>query len=341
MLAEHLKHYQIHPQVLEHYDFKVFHLQNCRGIICLHTDQGRKCLKRFKFSEPELIFSYQAIEHLVKKGFKNVARFIPTRSGHPYLNIEGQLYFLTDWIHGEHCDYENFKELSLASKTLARLHLASHGFEPPPGCEEKIRWGRWPEIFAHRLEELAFFGRQAQRDGKENPHSRLYWKYLAYFTDQASQSLSLLSESSYNSLVENEKALMGFCHHDFANHNVLLTARDEVYVVDFDYTVCDIRAHDIASLLSRVARHQEWTPRIIPQVLEPYRSVSPLKPGELGVIHAFLTFPQDFWQLGVWLYLEKVRPDDDRIRRRIRSMSEYVHARTLFLQKLKRLADLN
>jgi len=329
---------KIHPRVFEEYPFQIHQIQAIRGVFCLHTPQGRKCLKRFKFSKAELIFSYQAIEHLAANGFRGVARFLPTRSRQPYLEAEGELYFLTDWVSGHHCDYRNPQELALAAATLARLHLASRGFTPPEGCPEKIRWGRWPEIFRHRTEELKEFLSMAQKNKPANRLNRLYARYFPYYMRQAQQALALLEKSCYLRLCEEEKKQQSFCHHDFANHNVIITPQREVYVVDFDYAICDLRAHDLSSLLCRAARHQHWTPSLIAFVLEAYEKISPLVPGEIEVMHAFLTFPQDFWQLGVWLYLEKVKPEDSRIQRRIEQISREMANRARFLQQLDRIA---
>lgn len=329
---------KIHPLVFEEYPFQIYQIQAIRGVFCLHTPQGRKCLKRFKFSKAELIFSYQAIEHLAANGFRGVARFIPTRSGQPYLEVGKELYFLTDWITGHHCDYHHPQELAMAATTLARLHLASRGFTPPEGCPEKIRWGRWPEIFRHRTEELLKFESLAKENKPVNSINRIYTRYFPYYVLQARQALTLLENSCYLQLCEEEKKQQSFCHHDFANHNVIITPEKEVYVVDFDYAICDLRVHDLSSLLCRAARHQHWNPSLIAFVLEAYEKISPLAADEIEVMHAFLTFPQDFWQLGVWLYLEKVKPEDARIQRRLKQISQEMANRAHFLQQLRRIA---
>lgn len=45
-----------------------------------------------------------------------------------------------------------------------------------------------------------------------------------------------------------------FCHHDYANHNILIDSENQIYIIDFDYCMLDTKLHDLASILIRVMK---------------------------------------------------------------------------------------
>jgi CotS family spore coat protein len=130
-----------------------------------------------------------------------------------------------------------------------------------------------------------------------------------------------------------------FCHHDFAHHNVLIGENHTVSVIDFDYAICDVRAHDIASLILRNMKHTGWDGRTAQFILRAYDQTSKLMKGETDLIYGMLRFPQDFWEAGYFYYVERNRPPEV-LEKRLRKWIELRHNRSDFLQDFKMNADL-
>lgn len=288
----------------QHFGLEIQQAEPVRGIWRLTTPGGLKCLKRSPLPPPEIKFAGQAIDHLYRQGFHQVAPFQPTTAGEPFLILDNSCFILTDWLAGRDGDYTNPADLEKAAQTLAELHLAARGWQPPPGCADKIRWGQWPAIFAHRGRELLVFEQNSRHD--ESLAGHIYHHHLPYYIAQARTAGELLAGTAYLSLVEADQKQQLFCHHDFAHHNLLFPSDNRPWVVDFDYAICDLRLHDVASLIIRVLKLNDWDWRLADLIMAVYDRIYPLPACAGPVMLAFFHFPQDFWQVGVWLYLERV-----------------------------------
>ncbi|NPV27527.1 MAG: CotS family spore coat protein [Firmicutes bacterium] len=298
-LRELCRQYDLGVQILETYALSVRDIIPVRKVFRLVTDRGDICLKRFNHSEDSLNFSLSAINHLVTHGFTQVAPFLPTRKGQPYLKLNNQLYVLTNWIDGRESDYANPADLRIAARTLANLHLASQGFVPPPGHDHRVRWGTWPDTFRNRRDELITFAEQIRRQASLTRFDVAFLNHVEQYVTQIELTLTQLAASPYEILVARESMMGGFCHHDFAHHNLVITNGGIGYVLDFDYAICDIRIHDIGSLILRALKAAAWDFGQVELVLRAYQEVSPLSKEELAVLQPFFTFPQDFWRIAV------------------------------------------
>ena len=105
--------------------------------------------------------------------------------------------------------------------------------------------------------------------------------------------------------MENEVLKRGFCHHDYANHNVLIDKNDELNIIDFDYCLLDTHIHDLASLLIRCMKDGNWSNDKAQLVLNSYSKTHSLYEEELKLIKGFIRFPQGFWQIGLQYYWEQ------------------------------------
>jgi CotS family spore coat protein len=97
----------------------------------------------------------------------------------------------------------------------------------------------------------------------------------------------------------------GFCHHDFANHNILIDSENNVNIIDFDYCILDTYLHDLSSLLIRKMKYGKWDNKNATEIIDTYNSINEVKSNSIEIIKAFMEFPQDYWQRGIQYYWEK------------------------------------
>lgn len=274
-----------------------------RSAYYLETDEGPMFLKRWKFGEGDLRFIDSAQTHLIGNGFVSVLPFCRTREGSLCARVDGEPFVLTKWVTARESDYSNPSDLEKATEVLAELHLAARGFLPD-SPNRRIELGNWPEKFAHRLQEIELFGNIAAGRPRPTAFDRKYRAGVDYFLDQGRRAIKMIEASPYTRLVEKAKKDGGLCHHDYAHHNVLLTDDGRAYLVDWDYSICDLRIHDLASLIIRNMKASDWDLDLARDILETYQRHFPLDPDELKVMAGFLTWPQDYWQIGAQYYLE-------------------------------------
>ena len=78
---------------------------------------------------------------------------------------------------------------------------------------------------------------------------------------RSNRSIYNLCKSEYISKMKEEIKHRGFCHHDYAHHNVLIEKSGGVNIIDFDYCILDTHLHDLSSLLIRRMKNGKWSSR--------------------------------------------------------------------------------
>jgi Ser/Thr protein kinase RdoA (MazF antagonist) len=131
--------------VLEHYDLGEF--RNGRriphGYVNEHwwveTTTGQYFLKRRNedLKRPRLIEAQHAlIQHLRDAGFPAPA-VVPTRHGRTFLELQGEVYEVHQYVPGDICDVTKPAHFTAAARTLAWYHNAVEGFDHPG-----LHWAR-------------------------------------------------------------------------------------------------------------------------------------------------------------------------------------------------------
>lgn len=291
--------------IAEQYGFKVNSSEEIKSICRLETENGTKCLKKAHMSPEYFMFINSAINYLIDRGFKGVVPYVPTADGRPCIQDGKYVYYVTEWIDSRECKFKVPEDLKKAIRTAAELHKASEGYVPPAGSNPRVYYSKWPEKFEHKCIQLLEFSKSIEEKEYIDDFDEIYAKYLYYYWQQGKKSIEMLKASPYFEISRLSAEKGEICHHDMANHNFLITYDNRVFLIDFDYCIMDTRLHDISSLVIRNMRYGIWDIEKANFILEQYDRVYPISSKELQVIKAFMTFPQDFWQIGLQYYVEK------------------------------------
>jgi spore coat protein I len=281
-------------EIAVNYGLEVRNLFPYKDILVIVTPYGRKVLKRMPFSPERLIFVHGAKEHLVGNGFENVDRYICTLSGEPYFISNGSCYCLTDYIDGRESNFDNDNDIRIAARVLAQIHKASKGYVAPAGCKVQDELGKLPVYFTKRLDDIKKMRKQA-RKGKSK-FDELFLQYAEYFVETAEDTIAELATSGYKGLVEKTRAEGLFCHHDYTQHNIIMSG-DRTTVTSFDYCCFELRVYDVANLIRRKMRKCGWDKSKAELIINSYNSVEPINSDELSVMKIILRFPQKFWRI--------------------------------------------
>jgi CotS family spore coat protein len=304
-----------------------------RGVWRLETSAGFKYLKRSKLSTVELQFIYEALEYLTAQTFTRVPRLALSKSGEPFWVHQGKIYILTDWYFSRELDFNLMMDLKQAARFLAEFHLIGTGFTPSREETTRTCWFNWPAKLETRLRQLQNFRKIALAEKETSSFSRLYLRNFEPHYRQAMLSFEALLDSPYYQVAAAESKVKSFCHHDFSSRNLLRTFDNQLLLVDFDYCLRDIRIHDIINLLVRNLKHQEWSHEICRFILREYHQVTRLTPEEMEVMYILLSWPQDFWQVGLQYYDEKLPWPYERFFKKLQSKINSRPARDNFLRE--------
>lgn len=317
------------------YDMDIQDITPVKNVMHIYTSSGDRCLKRVKYRKEHFLFIMSAMKHLMNNGFEGLIPLIPARNGEMYVELEDGYGFLTEWISSRECDYSNPIELKMAAVTLSKIHNLSKGYEPPKNCEPRIGWGRWADMFTLRIKDMMEFKKIIESHEELSYFDKLYIDSIDYFINQAETSIENLKSTGYFELMEEESGNKSFCHHDFAHHNVLLSDDLKVYVIDFDYCILDSRLHDLSSLIIRNMRRGNWNMEKAQYIIDCYLRLGSLKSDEIPVMNAFMEFPQDFWQVGLQYYKEKLKWEESHFIKRLSNVIDDETDRRQFLSEFK------
>lgn len=322
-------------EIERQFGIKIEQIKANKGVYYLKTDKGERCLKKINYGPQKLLFVYGAKEHLRKNGFNNLDKYYLNINGEPYALVNEDLYTLSEWLDGRECDFHNIEEVKIAANTLAKLHEASKGYDPPENSKLKSDLGRWPHLMEKRIKSLDKMRDMIRKKSIKNDFDMLYLRSMEFYKEIGKKALATLKESDYYELcmrAENEKS---FCHHDFTYHNIILSDNMDVHVIDFDYSKREVRTFDISNFMIKVLKRVDWNLDFADAIMESYNSVSELRTEEYKVLYAYLQFPQRYWRLANRYYYNEVNWGQNTFTGKLGSIIEEQDKYLEFLESFK------
>ncbi len=318
---------------LNQFGLKMHSFQSIRKIWRVKTDAGFKYLKKSKLNPEELEFIFEALEYLNSRSFSNVLRWALTKDGTPFAFHRDELYVMTDWVFSREVDFSILMDLKHASNLLAKFHLKSQGFSPLVKLPARTAWLNWPSKMELRLRQMDHFRELALSERDTSDFSRLYLSYFDYYRSQGEIAYQALMHSPYLEVATAAAVNRSFCHHDFSSRNLLRAFDGRLVLIDFDYSLLDLRIHDLINLIVRNLKHSNWNFDICRFILKEYHRVAPLTKEEIEVMRILLVWPHDFWQVGLQYYYEKLPWPKERFFKKLEGKIKDRLEREEFLSK--------
>lgn len=323
-------------EIERQFDIKIEVIKANKGVYYLRTNKGERCLKRINYGPQKLLFVYGAKEHLNSNGFSNVDNYFLNIEGEPYALVNEDLYTLSTWLDGRECDFHNIEEVIIAAKTLAKMHEASKGYEPPENSKLKSDLGRWNHLMEKRIKSLDKMRDMLRKKSNKSDFDIVYLKSMEFYKEIGTKALKTLEESAYYELCAKAELEKSFCHHDFTYHNIILNDKNDVYVIDFDFCKREVRTFDISNFMIKVLKRVDWNFNFAKEIIEAYNSVSPLLDEEYKVLYAYLQFPQRYWRLANRYYYNEVNWGQNTFYNKLKGVVEEKDKFMVFLQDFEK-----
>lgn len=328
-------------EIERQFDLKIENLKANKGVYHLKTNKGERCLKKINYGPQKLLFVYGAKEHLIDNGFSSIDRYFLNIDGEPYALVNEDLYTLSEWIDGRECDFHNIDEVKLAAKTLATLHEASKGYDPPENSKLKSDLGRWNNLMNKRIKSFDKMRDMLRKKNNKSNFDLLYLKSMEFYKEIGRKALKTLEESEYIKLCELAENEKSFCHHDFTYHNIILAENNNCNVIDFDYCKREVRTFDISNFMIKVLKRVNWDINFANTIIESYNEVSPLLDSEYKVLYAYLQFPQRYWRLANRYYYNEVNWGQNTFGSKLESIINEQEVTLKFLEEFSELYKLD
>lgn len=319
-----LKNLEISEILKKEYNILVTSIEKIKSVYRVEAGKQIYCLKVVKYELPHFLFILRAMKHLGSNGFEYVPNIIRTTRGMDYIKFDESFAYITLWLNGRESSYENPIELSIVAKKLGQLHKCSEGFIVSKDMKPRVGWFKWIEVYRTRKGEILSFKNLINRRSKKTDVDLYYLSMIEEELQRCDRAINNLCDTNYENKMLDEIRLGGFCHHDYANHNVLIGKDNEVNIIDFDYCILDTHLHDLSSLLIRAMKYGRWNEERARIILKAYKSSHRLEQDDIKIMAAFMEFPQDYWQRGIQYYWEKKMWGEDFF---LRKLKAYVNDR--------------
>ncbi|AOR22570.1 CotS family spore coat protein [Clostridium taeniosporum] len=296
---------KIKNYIEENYEIEVDRLEKVKNSYRIISKNKGYSMKLIRYNFKHFYFIMSAIKHLQRNKFSKIPEFIKTINGEDYINLDGGYAYLTPWVPSRVSNYDNPLELARVSNKLAELHECSKNFMINDKMQPRIGWFSWEKVFETRSNEILDFKNRISQKAHKSEFDLLYLNNIERELNRAKESINGLKHNNYIEMMEAEIFKSGFCHHDYANHNILIDNNNEINIIDFDYCILDSHLHDLASLLIRSMKYGKWENKKADLILKNYEDIMELKKEEIPLIREFIRFPQCFWQLGIQVYWEQ------------------------------------
>lgn len=294
------------------YDMEIKSIEKVKNSYKVETENSEYAVKKIKYDFGHFLFILSAIKHLQKRDFDSTPAILKNNKGGDYIKLENEYAYITQWVPSRVSNYNNPLELGQVAKKLGELHKCSCGFILTREMNPRIGWYSWINVFKTRYNEILDFKKRIFQKAYKSDFDYIFLENIEDELKRAERSINSLKSSNYIKIMNKEVIKMGFCHHDFAHHNILVDENGKFNVIDFDYCILDSHLHDLSSLLIRAMKDGKWSKEKANLILDNYCKSNNIYNEELTLIREFIRFPQTFWQIGLQYYWEQ-QPWEEKI----------------------------
>ena len=287
-------------------------------------------------NDDEAIVNYGGVKMNVNITFINepkIGDYVLVHAGCAIQKIDEDYAYITKWIPSRVSNFNNPVELQAIAIKLAELHKCSKGFNLNREMRPRIGWYSWVNVFNTRCNEILDFRKRIYQKAYKSDFDRIYLEHIDNEIDRGQRAVKGLERNGYFVLMDREVKKRGFCHHDFAHHNILIDKDYQINIIDFDYCILDTHIHDLSSLLIRVMKDGKWNNKTGDLIINNYREVLEVTDDELKIMKYFIMFPQSFWQIGLQYYWEQQPWNEEVFINKIIRYLEDVEYREIFLDE--------
>jgi CotS family spore coat protein len=322
-----LSQYDLYVDLFERFSLKVTDIVPVRNVFILFSDKGKKILKKVNYSTDELKFIYEAINY-IKRSFSRVMDFTKTVDGDVYTVWKGELYCIFDLVEGRECEFANPIDVATAARGLAQFHSSSEGFRG--SLKEKHLVGKSIDTFERKYEEMIFFKNLANFHEIKTDFDTLFLANVDGYLKEMKKSIEALKASSYLKLCSEEDKVV-LCHHDLAHHNIIIN-EDEAHFIDFDYSVIDLKVHDLCNFIIKAIKNQAYDFKKAIDIINEYCKYNSLHKKEKEVLNCLMKFPEDFYSASKDYYSRRKDWEEEVFLDRLQKKINFKEDREEFLK---------
>ncbi|OFI06171.1 spore coat protein I [Clostridium acetireducens DSM 10703] len=332
---KYLSHYNLDVELFKEFDLEVYDVVPIRSVYIIYTDKGRKILKKVEYTIKELNFINDGIKY-IKNKFSRVVDFLNNKNGEIYSIWNKDMYCIMDLVEGRESDFNNPIDICISAEGIGELHKASEGFKTDL-CNKYYN-GKLIDKLNRKIDEMNFFKNIANMHENKTEFDNIFLKEVNYHIDEIKTSINILENSLYYKLCSEEDKVV-LCHHDLAHHNILIND-NKAYFIDFDYSIIDLKVHDLCNFINKVVKDFAFDIEKAKIIINSYCKKNSLDEREIKVLYGMLNFPEDFYNISKDYYTKRKDWEEEEFLNKLKKKSSYRNYRKEFLFLFKEYGNI-
>lgn len=297
-LADYLEH---------HYHLYLKKTQPIGGVLKVQTNEGTFLLKKVHSKDQERWKLIKELSICLQDRFFLPAPIL-TQSGRMTFDGFHHRYVLLPWIPGKSPSLVHSKDWGRLSRHLAWFHQSTKNFEPKGSAYRKYRHaGKWSAEWKNAYRQLELFQLAARWTGKPTKTDQSWLEVADYNLCLMENLLKYLEKIGGDSFVKQSTQYGQVCHGNLHRRNFVVDQSQQIFLIDWNRAILDVRARDIAQWLL-YAYGKTRSRRIITNILHNYQKHSPLTDEEYSLVYLQLLYPTRLIQVLRNIYADQTLP---------------------------------
>ncbi|EYE88815.1 spore coat protein [Fervidicella metallireducens AeB] len=317
--------------VLKEYNILPEKIERVRSVYKISQKDFIYCLKKIKDNNNKGVL---ISEYLKNNGFYNLPEYIKTKNNKDMVKYNNSYYYITSWINGRECDFNDFDELKSAIKLLADFHIKSEGFYMKTA---KIKYvnKNWVTQFTEEKNKLKAYKVLLERKKIKTTFDDAYYFAIDYYSSRIDYAINLLKNSNYTYFAKQVLEKKIICHDSFYYQNILIDSSKNMFLIDMESLVYDIHVYDLAKFIRRIMfkGNYSWNFNCARELIDLYSSINRLNNDEFKILLAFIMFPQKFCKLGSKRYIKKKQWNELKYIKKIDRLLESIKNEEIFIEE--------
>ncbi|MFT9487643.1 MAG: phosphotransferase [Tepidibacillus sp.] len=286
--------FDIHPHVIDEYDFQVSQIKWYGSVAKIETQLGVFAVKKANMSGSQAIRMNEILQFLQEHRW-NTSTIVSNKFAEPFVPVKNGIVYVTKWVEGEHLTLNHRPHFLVMVKVMAHLHKLGFEYNPEPFSyhfvDETYLRNSWEE----RLKWLKKYQKKLTRKESLTTFEHVILSYLPFLKEWSEEALEHLTQwvIQYNSIGDLRKTI---CHGKFHHRNMLLKPNGKMVLIDFDHVSLDTPVRDLANFIRKYILNkehrfwaQEWFDR--------YQKIVSLTEPEKKLLAIYLIFPERIFTL--------------------------------------------
>jgi CotS family spore coat protein len=292
-------------KVLRAYDIKNAGIIKEKGAYRVRLASGDFLIRKTNQAAKKIQFQHEVKENLYLAGFQNIDRFHFSTQNKPYVQLDDDIYTMTDYINYPEACFSNNADFMRILESTAKMHalLRRKNFEYASDSDFFCEDISIPE-YEKSLQRIKKIKSGLNIEKRLSDIDVMFLKNYDYYTNRIAQSISKLKSSKFEDYVK--KSISGgyVRHNNLKEENIFVNGAN-VYITNFSEISVGYYLFDLENIIRRYMKNLPKDCVPIKEAINEYNKYNELSEDETEILAALLLYPQKFIKVSAQYYSKK------------------------------------